>query len=203
LTSTRQSIDIKALEVNAFDVEALCYRAHVQPAHVPIGLHLARTARLVSRAFDEALAEARGSLPVWLVLLNLKIRRDANQRELAEAVGVTEATLTHHLNAMERDGLLARRRDPANRRNHVIELTAAGEEAFIRLAAAARTFDQQLRADLDVSDLAALRGLLDQLCRNVGADQTAPPWSGLTEAATHRTPRNTSRTKARDRGPRT
>ncbi|MGH9057132.1 MAG: MarR family winged helix-turn-helix transcriptional regulator, partial [Acidimicrobiales bacterium] len=66
---------------------------------------------MVSRAFDDALAEAGGSLPVWLVLLNLKINPSASQRELAEAVGVREATVTHHLNAMENDGLVTRRRD--------------------------------------------------------------------------------------------
>ena len=75
---------------------------------------------MVGRAFDDALAAAGGSLPVWLVLLNLKIEQDTNQRRLAEAVGITGATLTHHLGAMERPGLLTRRRDPANRRNHII-----------------------------------------------------------------------------------
>ena len=77
-----------------------------RPIRTPVGLRLTRTARVVSRAFDDALSGAGGSLPVWLVLLNLKTRRVSNQRELAEAVGVREATLTHHLNAMERDGLL-------------------------------------------------------------------------------------------------
>ncbi len=71
-----------------------------EPFPVPIGLRLAQASRTVERAFDAALAEAGGSLPVWLVLLNLKVRRPGNQRELAEAVGITGATLTHHLNAM-------------------------------------------------------------------------------------------------------
>src|ERR1700689_407202 len=104
-----------------------------RPAHTPIGLELARSARLVGRAFDSALAAAGGSLPVWLVLLNLKMGANANQRELAESVGVTEATLTHHLNAMEASGLLTRRRDPGNRRVQVVEPTTAGEELFVRL----------------------------------------------------------------------
>src|ERR1700734_827494 len=112
------------------------------PVQPPIGLQLARSARVVRRAFDEALADAGGSLPVWLVLLNLKIRRPANQRELAEAVGVREATLTHHLNAMDSAGLVTRRRDAANRRIHVVELTGAGEEMFLRLGAAALAFDK-------------------------------------------------------------
>jgi MarR family transcriptional regulator for hemolysin len=35
-------------------------------------------------------------------------------------VGVREATLTHHLNAMDTRGLITRTRDTANRRIHVI-----------------------------------------------------------------------------------
>jgi MarR family transcriptional regulator for hemolysin len=139
----------------------------MRPASHPIGLRLARTARVVSRAFDEALAGAGGSLPVWLVLLSVKTGRVANQRELAQAVGIREATLTHHLNAMEDEGLLTRRRDEINRRIHVVELTETGEAAFARLREAAVAFDQRLRAGLSRDELVTLDGLLDRLAANV------------------------------------
>jgi MarR family transcriptional regulator for hemolysin len=103
------------------------------PVPLPIGLRLTRTAKTLSRAFDDALAEAGGSLPVWLVLISLKSQQLGNQRALAEAVGIREATLTHHLNAMDAQGLITRRRDPANRRVHLVELTEAGEATFGRL----------------------------------------------------------------------
>lgn len=151
----------------------------MRPEQIPIGLSLSRTARVVSRSFGDALARAGGSLPVWLILLNLTVHRDANQRALADAVGVTGATLTHHLNAMEKDGLLARRRDPENRRNHIVELTAAGEAAFQRLAPAVLAFDQQLRTGLSETELDTLRSLLDRLSENVGAGRDGPPWAGL------------------------
>ncbi len=152
------------------------------PAHPPIGLHLASAARTVRRAFDEALAEAGGSLPVWLVLLNLKIRRPANQRELAEAVGVKEATLTHHLNAMDAQGLITRQRDTTNRRIHVVALTDAGEETFLRLRTAAMAFDQRLHAGITEKEVASLDGVLDRLVRNVAADDEPRHWAGLLEA---------------------
>jgi MarR family transcriptional regulator for hemolysin len=139
----------------------------MRPAGSPIGLHLARSARLVSRAFDDALNDAGGSLPLWLVLLNLKIRPTASQRELAEAVGIREATLTHHLNAMETDGLLVRRRDENNRRIHVVELTEGGEAAFLRLRDAAVAFDRRLRRGLTAAEVASLEGLLGRLAANV------------------------------------
>jgi MarR family transcriptional regulator, transcriptional regulator for hemolysin len=141
------------------------------PRTPPIGLHLSAAARVVTRAFDDALGQAGGSMPVWLVLLNLKMRRQvANQRELAAAVGIREATLTHHLNAMESDGLLTRRRDPGNRRVHVVELTEAGEAAFARLRDAALAFDRRLRHGLDAAELAAFEAVLNRLAANV-----APP----------------------------
>jgi MarR family transcriptional regulator for hemolysin len=136
----------------------------------------------VRRAFDEALAEAGGSLPVWLVLLNLKIRRPANQRELAEAVGVREATLTHHLNSMDSEGLITRRRDTTNRRIHVVELTDAGEETFLRLRTAAVAFDRRLRAGINKDELSSLENVLVRLVRNVAANDQPAQWAGLLEA---------------------
>lgn len=138
----------------------------------------------MSRAFDDALGAAGGSVPVWLVLLNLKLRSTASQRELAEAMGIRDATLTHHLNSMETAGLLTRRRHPENRRIHVVELTDAGEAAFLRLRTAAVAFDQQLRQGLSEQDVADLDGLLGRLAASVtdGAPgEGALPWAGLAE----------------------
>jgi MarR family transcriptional regulator for hemolysin len=137
------------------------------PAQQPLGLHLTRVSRTVSRAFDETLAEAGGSLPAWLVLISLKSRQLASQRELAEAVGIQGATLTHHLDTMESAGLVTRRRDPANRRLHLVELTPAGDALFLRLRDAAMAFDRRLRAGLSDDDVAQLETLLTRLRDNV------------------------------------
>jgi MarR family transcriptional regulator for hemolysin len=151
------------------------------PFPLPIGLRLTQAARAVERAFDEALSEAGGTLPVWLILLNLKIGKPASQRDLAEAVGVREATLTHHLNAMDARGLVTRTRDPANRRFQVVTLTDAGEAMFARLREAAVAFDARLRAGLADDDLATLAALLGRLAANAGAREPAPPWAGLAD----------------------
>ena len=139
-----------------------------RPAQLPIGLRLSRTARAASRAFDETLARAGGSVPVWLVLISLKRQQLRNQRELAEAVGIREATLSHHLTAMDRQGLITRRRDPANRRVHLVQLTEAGETAFQQLRGAATAFDQRLRDGLSDAEIAELARLLDRLAANLG-----------------------------------
>jgi MarR family transcriptional regulator for hemolysin len=142
-----------------------------KPAGRPIGLTLARTAKSISRAFDDALSAAGGSTPIWLILLSLKTQPTSNQRELAKAVGIQGATLTHHLNAMEADGLITRRRDPANRRVHQVQLTEQGETLFYRLATAARAHDQRLRAGLGDEEIAALEQLLGRLQDNVAVPE--------------------------------
>lgn len=136
------------------------------PARPPIGLILDRVARQVSREFEDELAAAGGSRPIWLVLLALTINTEANQRQLAEFVGIRGATLTHHLNAMESSGLVVRSRDPENRRSHVVRRTPAGDEMFLRLREAATAFDTRLRRGLSAKDVDNLRTLLERLSSN-------------------------------------
>lgn len=134
-----------------------------RPVHEPIGRQLTRTAKVVGRAFDDALAAAGGSQPMWLVLITLKSRQVANQRELADAVGVQGATLTHHLNSMESAGLVTRRRHPENRRIHLVELTPEGDALFLRLREVVTAFDARIRTGLSEEDVAHLEDLLGRL----------------------------------------
>lgn len=140
------------------------------PGEQPIGLHVSRTAKTISRAFDRALSDADGSQSSWLILLELTIRPPGTQRELAQAMAIQEATLTHHLHGMERDGLLTRRRDPNNRRVHLLQLTEEGKAAFQHLRRAAQSHDRRLRAGIDPDELAVARRVLDQLAANVADD---------------------------------
>jgi len=133
------------------------------PAHTPIGLRLSRTARVVTQAFERAMAEAGGSVSTWQVLLLVRSEEWGTQAKLADALGVTGATLTHHLNALERQGLVRRWRDAVNRRVQRVELTPDGEALFGRLREVAMAHDARLRAALSDAELAQLGDLLDRL----------------------------------------
>jgi MarR family transcriptional regulator, transcriptional regulator for hemolysin len=136
------------------------------PVSEPIGLLLARTAKVVSRAFDDALSHAGGSLPMWLVLVSLKSSEHGAQRDLARAVGIEGPTLTHHLNRMEAAGLITRTRRPDNRRVHDVTLTETGEATFQHLRSTVATFDEQLRAGLTTRELATISRFLKRLQAN-------------------------------------
>jgi len=137
-----------------------------RPGTEPIGLHVQRTAKVLNRAFEDELAKAGGSLPMWLILLSLKSGRPETQRELADAVGIQGATMTHHLDSLEKAGLVTRSRDPANRRVQRVSLTREGDAVFDRLRKIALKFDQRLRSGLSEDELAAVGAVLDKLTAN-------------------------------------
>lgn len=137
------------------------------PPRPPIGLTLIRIAQHVSRSFDDALAAAGGSRTHWLILVALRTRTLTRQGELADAVGITAATLSHHLNDLEAAGLLVRRPVPADRRVHQVELTDRGEQALTRMSEAVHDLDDQLRDTLSSTDVAALTTLLGRLHRHL------------------------------------
>lgn len=144
------------------------------PVVEPIGLRLTRVAKEVGRAFDDALGEVGGSLPVWVILVSLKSGRHGAQREVAAAVGIEGATLTHHLNRLERAGLVTRARDPGNRRVQRVELTEAGDAAFFRMLGAVQAFDERLRSGISEAELSALEAGLARLHANVSTREEHP-----------------------------
>jgi MarR family transcriptional regulator for hemolysin len=139
------------------------------PAVEPVGRAIASSAKVLSRAFERELAGAGGSQPVWLILLALKQQDWRTQQDLAAAVGIEGPTLTHHLDGLDKAGLIERARDPNDRRAVRVELTDAGDKLFKRLAKAAIGFDQRLRAGLSDEELDEFRRVLARLRDNVAS----------------------------------
>lgn len=130
----------------------------------PVAVALWKTAQPLIRGFDALLLEHGASWQVWHILLALNTSTPGTQRALADAVGIREATLTHHLRAMEDKGLIARTRLPDNRRVQRVEVTAAGARLFTELKAAAVEFDRALRAVIGSDDdISRFFRLLDRL----------------------------------------
>lgn len=133
---------------------------------MPIGLQLARTARSVSNEFERAMAAAGGSASMWQVLLLIRSGQWGTQSNLAKAMGVTGATMTHHLNALESQGLVRRWRDESNKRVQQVELTDEGIAMFDRLREVAMKHDQRLRKRLSAKEADQLARLLHKLAED-------------------------------------
>jgi MarR family transcriptional regulator for hemolysin len=139
------------------------------PAGTPIGLQLAHSAKHVGRAFNDALAEVGGSMPTWFILTNLNGDEWRTQHELARALRIEGPTLTRHLDGLEEEGLVVRRRDPHDRRAVSVELTEAGRAKHAELLRAVQAFNRRLLAGLSQEEIGDLRVLLGRLEQNVRA----------------------------------
>src|SRR4051794_1474662 len=143
---------------------ACCMLGEMQrPDRPPIGLQLAKTARVISQEFERAMADAGGSAAAWQVLLLIRSGQWGTQSHLAKAMGVTGATMTPHLNALEAQGLVRRWREDSNRRVQQVELTSAGVALFDRLRQVAMRYDQRLRSKLTPKEVEQLSKLLHKL----------------------------------------
>src|SRR5216684_6574948 len=139
----------------------------MRPDGPPVGLQLALTSKAVSRAFNAALAEAGGSVPVWLMLSSLKSKERRTQLDLARAVGIEGPTLTRHLDGLEENGIVRRVRDGNDRRAVRVELTDEGERLFQTLRQAVIAFNRALTDGVADDELERLRTALARLEQNV------------------------------------
>jgi DNA-binding MarR family transcriptional regulator len=64
---------------------------------------------------------------------------------------------------LESSGLCERRRDPADRRRHIVEITPAGREALERIDTAVSAAERELFGGLTEAEQAQLRDLLDRV----------------------------------------
>ncbi|MFJ2474854.1 MarR family winged helix-turn-helix transcriptional regulator [Streptomyces sp. NPDC087659] len=83
-----------------------------------------------------------------------------SQQALAAALSVDPSVMVAILNDLESARLVERRRDPSDRRRHIVAITEAGRRQLARAQEAVAEVEQGLFADLTPEEVAALRGLL-------------------------------------------
>jgi MarR family transcriptional regulator for hemolysin len=124
-----------------------------------IGRMLALAQKAVHEVIDERLATHGGSLATWLVLHHAVVEPDLGQSRLAARLYIEAPTLVRHLDKLEADGLLERRRDPRDRRVARIRVTEAGMQAEARMRETVDALNAELAALLGADNDAFLRAL--------------------------------------------
>src|SRR5688572_23190405 len=94
-----------------------------------VGYLLQHLAFTMSRQNDQILQEQLGiGFSQFKILTVLQHNPSTQQRDIAEALGQTEASISRQIRLMHERGLLQTRISPQNRRKHLTTLTSKGEQ---------------------------------------------------------------------------
>ncbi len=144
-----------------------------RPGHEPLGRDLVFTAKAVREAFEATMADAGGSLGTWIVLNAVSDIGFVSQAMLASHVHLEGATMTHHLDRLETQGLVRRMPDPNDRRVRRIELTPEGERLYRDLLDAAGQFERRMLAGVTEDDEVVLQRALALIRANLQPERPA------------------------------
>ena len=126
-----------------------------EPGTLALVLHLSKA---VHRASSDELLGMR--LRQFLVLSYLSRQEQARQQDLCETLMLDANNCVLLLNELETLGWTERKRDPEDRRRHVVVITAEGTAALKRARKAQETLEDEMLAALDGEEREQLRGLL-------------------------------------------
>jgi DNA-binding MarR family transcriptional regulator len=99
-------------------------------------------------------------LKSFLLLGYVRDRGAVSQQELETGLLMDANSVVLLLNETEAAGFSVRRRDPADRRRHMVELTAAGRVAVERAEKARESIEDEVLADVSPEERDALKKLL-------------------------------------------
>ena len=127
------------------------------------GYLLSRAAQQCRSYFD-SLAEPLGIHGRHFgVLALLGEEKPLSQVEMAERLGIDRNTMTLLLDDLEAKEMVTRRRDPRDRRAHLVTLTEAGRNVLAQSTALAQRTNDEVFAPLSASERAQLHALLNRL----------------------------------------
>ncbi len=136
--------------------------------------------RLGFAAKDRAMAsyEEMGLHPYhYAIMLVLDEGSADTQGSIADALGYDRGQLVGLLDELEEQGLVERKRDPNDRRRHLVRMTADGTKTLRRMRALARKSEDEFLDPLNEDERAQLHSLLMRLAEKHAPRRTpfAPP----------------------------
>lgn len=130
---------------------------------------IVRVARLASDLLAEALAPLGLRPRHYAVLAALAEHGPTSQQHLGRLVAIDRTTMVGVVDDLERQGLVVRAANPADRRANRVELTGRGRTGLVRATGAAARAERRLVAGLSHEEEAQLVALLRRLVEPAGA----------------------------------
>jgi DNA-binding MarR family transcriptional regulator len=126
---------------------------------------LAVLGRASTRLFTESLRPT-GLKPRHLAALNELRDRSLTQQALGELTRTDPTKLVGLLNDLERWSLIVRRRDPNDRRRHIVEISECGRGRLAEVDRLVASTEERILAGIGAEQRAVLRVLLEQVAVN-------------------------------------
>jgi len=148
------------------------------------GLLAAQIGRAATRRYRDVLAPIGLKPRPTAALMQLRREGAMRQQGLAESLDIDPANRVAILNDLENEGLATRRRDPADRRRHVVEISKRGIKRLDQVEQAVARVDDQLFSALDHDERLQLQQLLARVtpgCEMCEADVEAALRAGARE----------------------
>ncbi len=132
---------------------------------------LTQLTKSIYRRISEA--DLRMRLKDFVALAHLRTCPGITQHELGEVLGVDANNMVILLNELEEAGWALRRRDPEDRRRHLVEITMDGQEALAKAECAIAAVEDEALGNLSAGERATLLRLLSRAITRVpvGAGQ--------------------------------
>ena len=155
MTAQPTDIPLKSLEKTTVKppYELVCSSSHL----------LKRLGMAMKDAYREAFEEAGASPFHYSVLAVLEESPRETQATIADSLGYDRSWLVGLLDELEEMGLIERKRDPADRRRHVVTLQPAGKAKLAELRGISKGVEDRFLAPLDAEQRATLHELLLEL----------------------------------------
>ena len=128
-----------------------------------IAFLLAQLGGYTAERFGERAAALDFTRPQAGLLRLISREPGLSQQAVARRLGTPPSRLVALVDGLEQRGLIERRRNPGDRRNYALHLTAAGEEAMAALGQAAFDHEETISAPLTGAERAQLSKLLAKL----------------------------------------
>lgn len=112
---------------------------------------------------DEALAGVGLDMKGFAALATLASSGPTSQRKLSELIRMDPATMVDVIDSLEAKKHLERRRNPDDRREYALHLTARGRALFDRAEKAILEAEKQSLGDLQPAQVRTLMGLLEKI----------------------------------------
>src|SRR6476619_1176397 len=137
------------------------------------GMLLIKLCRVAEARFKEALKPTELTPKHLGVLFEVRAN-PTSQQLLCETIDVDASKLVGILNDLEEDGLVVRRRDPEDRRRHIVELTKEAQARLAKAEKVAKAVEEEFFAGLDADERAQLRLLLARVADTTGVIRGCP-----------------------------